>query len=236
VADILHNDLTFLHPPRISPALFAAIIVRNGSPAALEANVLATIPPIYGLDPAIALAFFHRESTYGTAGSALATRNWGNLRRGQGRSVGILNGFATYRTWADSLHDWCNLIRAHYITDLRLVTVRPALQVYAPSSDGNTPKRYADAVMADVARWQAEDTDTRGTHYRVRQGVTSGAKVRAAARQNGAVLDMLKAGADFYGESVVGQQIFLTGFGRSNLWVRSAAHTYVWSGLLEKVA
>jgi hypothetical protein len=32
--------------------------------------------------------------------------------------------------------------------------VRAALRIYAPSSDGNKPDAYADAVIALVARWQ----------------------------------------------------------------------------------
>jgi len=236
MTDILPYDLTFLAAPRISAALFRAILVRNASPAAIEADVCYHTPPLFGLDPAIALAFFHHESSYGTQGSATATRNWGNLRKGQGRSTGLLHGFATYRTFADSLHDWCHLISGLYVAELRLVTVRPALQLYAPSSDGNTPKRYADAVIADVTRWQMEESGAqRGTHYRVKQSVTSVAKVRSAPRQNGAVLDTLGAGDDWWGEAVPGQTILVTGFGSSNLWVRSADQRFVWLGLLEKV-
>jgi hypothetical protein len=237
MTDLLQHDLTFRAAPRISQALFVRVLGRNMSPAAVEAAVCYHIPPVYGLDPALALAFFHHESSYGTQGVALATRNWGNLRRGQGRSTGMLRGFATYRTWADSLHDWCTLIANVYVGSRRLVTVRPALQVYAPTSDGNAPKRYADAVMADVARWMAEDTLPEvGTHYRVRADVTTTVRIRSAARTNASVLGELRAGDDWWGEAFTAKVVTtVKGFGSSKVWVRSADMRFVWANLLQEV-
>ncbi len=65
-------------------------------PAASDAAALYRIPLDRSLDPAVALAFFAHESTYGTAGVAVHSRNWGNLRRGP-RALYVANGFAYYR-------------------------------------------------------------------------------------------------------------------------------------------
>lgn len=230
------HDLTFLAPPRISSALFARILADAHSPAMREAAVCYATALTFGLDPAIALGFFHHESTYGTAGAAVATKNWGNLRRSQGRAIGMLNGFATYRSWADSLHDWCTLIANTYVIGRGLTTVRAALHVYAPSSDGNAPTRYADSVMADVARWQIMDTI--GTHdkqYVVKQAVTGGATIRAAPRTNAAILGRLHAGDSWSGEELPGQLVSIAGFGSSATWIRSVDLRCVWSGLLQEV-
>lgn len=149
--------LLFVHPPRITAATFARVLHAAHSPAAPDAAALFAIPVAYGLDPALALAFFGHESRFGTQGIAVKTRNWGNLRRSQGRALRVQGGWAWYATWADSLADWCTLIQHRYV-GRGLDTPAKALPVYAPSSDGNAPARYAAAVAAMVARWQAEET------------------------------------------------------------------------------
>lgn len=149
-------DLLFLSPPRISAAQFARVLAAAHSPASPDAPRLYAIPVRYGLDPALALAFFAHESTYGTRGRAVESLNWGNLRKGQGRAYKVQAGFAYYRGWADSLEDWCSLIVSYYIAE-GLDTVRKAIPVYAPSSDRNKPERYIGAVLGLVAAWQAQD-------------------------------------------------------------------------------
>jgi hypothetical protein len=215
------------------------VLQRAASPAAAEHAALYATPRAFNIDPAIALAFFHHESTYGTAGIAKATHNWGNLRHGQGRAQGAYHGFATYATWVDSLQDWCSLISASYIRARRLISVRAVLPIYAPSSDGNSPTRYADRVIADVARWQTEDRAAAPrsgeTHYRVRSNVTSGATIRAAPRKNAAVLGRLHAGDTFWGFAIPGQLVTVAGFGSSATWVRDSTMRCVSAVLLEEV-
>lgn len=238
MTDILQYDLTIAHAPRISAAQFSRVLVRAASPAAPDAAKLYAIPPTYGLDSAIALAFFRHESSCGTQGIARTTLNWGNLRRSQGRAVGSQGGFAKYARWADSLHDWCVLIRDGYLRGRKLSTVRQVIPIYAPSSDGNAPERYADSVMADVARWMVEDqlpADSDRT-YRVKAAVTGGATIRAAPRQNGAVLGRLHAGDPWTGERIAGGLVTLAGFGSTNIWIRSFDLRCVWSGLLEEMS
>lgn len=156
-------DLTFLSPPRISEPVFSAVLAGRASPAATAAQSLYAIPILYDVDPAIPLGFFHKESSYGTAGIAKETLNLGNLRKGQGRhtghrSYGSRGTFATYATWEDGLHDWCSLITRYYIPR-GLDTVRKALPVYAPSSDNNNPNAYANTVITLVRRWQQQSGD-----------------------------------------------------------------------------
>jgi len=155
------TDLTFYGPQRISAALFVRVLKDAKSPAFLEAPTLAMIPLQYGIDRAVALAFFKHESSYGKVGVATHTRGWGNLRKGMGRSNGVYTSpvsgtFATYATYADSLIDWCELIH-YYVSSLNLRTVRPALRRYAPSSDGNNPDAYGNAVIAQVNAWMTQE-------------------------------------------------------------------------------
>jgi hypothetical protein len=155
----MSTDLTIQTAPRISAAQFARVLTRAHSPAAPDAAALYPIPIERGLDPAVALAFFGHESTYGTAGVAVRSRNWGNLRRGA-RATYHADGFAYYADWRSSLADWTDRIADTYIRDWQLTTVRAVLERYAPSSDGNAPARYAAAVADLVAHWQAEEAQT----------------------------------------------------------------------------
>jgi hypothetical protein len=161
-------DYAFVSAPRCSSAVFSTVLASRNSPATSLATELYAIPLSFGLDPAVALAFFDHESKYGTVGLAVETLNWGNIRRGQGREIrhktfyypnGKSRGqFAVYNSWANSLHDWCTLILNGYVRGGIgrgiLDTVRRAIAVYAPADDENDPDGYANTVIALVTRWQ----------------------------------------------------------------------------------
>lgn len=150
------SDLSFISSPRATPPVLERALLRAGSPASPHAARLYAIPVGYGLDPAVAWAFFAHESSCGTKGVARQTLNWGNLRRGQGRQIREADGWAWYSSWEASLHDWCTLITRYYITARGLDTVGKAIPVYAPSSDNNRPAAYVAAVLDLVRRWQTE--------------------------------------------------------------------------------
>lgn len=156
------TDLTLVSAPRCSLAIFSAVLAAYGSPAAMFAADLYAILVGYGLDPAVALAFFVHESSCGTAGIAQRTLGWGNVRPAalacvgkKSRRTGVINNFAAYASWADGLHDWAAYILCRYVLR-NLETVRQIIPIYAPTSDRNNPDAYINAVLTNVARWQAE--------------------------------------------------------------------------------
>lgn len=159
-------SLTFVHPPRISAALFQRVLERAHSPAAAEATALYQTCTDVGIDPAVALAFYKHESTYGTAGINVtyALHNWGSVRSpyDPALAVGIVqtpdNGrFAKYATWNIALTDWCARIKHRYIEQWGLTTVDEVVPKYAPAADNNVPAAYIKAVYAAVEAWQAEE-------------------------------------------------------------------------------
>jgi len=162
------TDLTFLSAPRISLAQFQRVLEAYNSPARGLASLLYGILVNYGIDPAIALAFFVHESNCGTRGAAKQTLNWGNLRRSQGRAYKVEDGWAWYRSWDASLFDWCELVLVYVHQGAGskkgtpLPTVRAALAVYAPGDDDNDPLGYANTVMRLVAHWQVQDPEAVG--------------------------------------------------------------------------
>lgn len=153
--------LTFRSPPRISQDQFTRVLERFGSPCASLGAECYSIIVSSGLDPAVALAFFAHESTFGTRGVAVETLNWGNVRQAvkPERTTGMHpRNFAIFRSWQDGLHDWCERINQRYIDQRGLDTIEKAIPVYAPSSDGNNETAYIKHVTKLVADWIAADT------------------------------------------------------------------------------
>ncbi|NWF78939.1 MAG: glucosaminidase domain-containing protein, partial [Chloroflexi bacterium] len=149
------GGLSFRAAPRISQGAFSQILANAGSPAAPHADELYAIIVAYGLDPAVALAFFQHESQYCTTGACARgdLQNWGMLRRAirPGRSVGTAQGFARYVSWQEGVRDWCELILGYI--NRGMDTVEKAVPVYAPQSDGNVPAAYIGAIRRQVAAW-----------------------------------------------------------------------------------
>lgn len=164
-------SLTIVSPPRITDDVFVDVLQRAQSPAAEGAATLYAVCVSYGVDPAVALAFFAHESSYGRQGKAVQTRNWGNLRAGprayQIAPVGGSGGpFAWYRSWRESLEDFCVLLRGPAYEGAGRTTVATVVPRYAPSSDGNRPAAYIKAVETLVVAWARRDPwDAWGTRF-----------------------------------------------------------------------
>jgi len=173
--------------PRISEAKFRKVLETTMSPAQPVAGELYAICGRMGIDPAVALAFFAHESTYGRAGICkdYDTKNWGNVRSLEDPSLGRViatrgGNFARYPSWEAGLLDWCKRIKGPKYAGCGLTTVETILPKYAPSSDSNSPAKYAQAVRDLVAGWQKDEqpkgwyvTVTATPHLRVRQGAKS---------------------------------------------------------------
>jgi hypothetical protein len=150
------GGLTFKADPRISQESFAAILQRASSPAAADAPALYAVIASYGLDPAVALAFFQHESSFCLSGACANgnLHNWGMLRRPikAERGAGLVGGFVRYASWEDGARDWCELILFRYV-NRGLDTVEKVVPVYAPSSDNNAPDSYVNTIRRVVAAW-----------------------------------------------------------------------------------
>lgn len=165
--ELLQNEdsYSFVAAPRISKTAFVRLL-QNGngggpSPAAPHGEEIYDIIVSYGIDPAVALAFFAHESQMGTTGVTRSQdlRNWGGQRAAYNkeRHAGqvLVNGkpFVRFDSWQDGVRDWCELILNRYVKR-GLDTVAKAVPVYAPSSDNNVPEAYINTIHRIVAAWQ----------------------------------------------------------------------------------
>ncbi len=171
------DDFPIEGPPTITPEVFSAQLERRKSPALGEASGAYYFDLIasYGLDPAIALAFFGKESEFGSYEHSAVDRtamagakNWGNLRPNPdlnqppgGRATrridsGRYGPFRGYERWEDGLRDWCEKMLSATYRGKPLLGV---LNVYAPQSDGNEPAAYAATVHQWVGGWRAQSVD-----------------------------------------------------------------------------
>lgn len=105
----------------------------------------------YHIDPAYLLAFFKKESAYGTAGAPVYTKNIGNIRCTAGYQCS--GPWRKYDSWKASADDWFALIADNYIKD-GLDTVTKIVRVYAPSSDGNNTGQYTWQINSVVADYR----------------------------------------------------------------------------------
>jgi hypothetical protein len=137
--------------PSLSAQQIDKILCGAGSPACGTGNTFYQDSLTSGIDDAYALAFFHHESGYGTSGSATQTLSMGNINCSSGYSC--RGRFRAYSSWDAGINDWYQLIKNVYVNQ-GLTTVNQIVYKYAPSSDGNDPDSYINAVQSDVQAWR----------------------------------------------------------------------------------
>jgi hypothetical protein len=139
--------------PSLSAQKINSILCGSGSPACGDGNIFYQDSQQYNIDDADALAFFHHESSFGTAGAAVETRNVGNIVCTAGYNC--IGRFRAYSSWAEGIDDWYRLMAGPGYVGGGLTTLNQIIPVYAPSSDGNSPNEYIQAVESDVQSWRA---------------------------------------------------------------------------------
>lgn len=149
-------DYTILAPPRIPPDYFAHVLLAAGSPAAHEAGACYRAFVAAGVDPAVGLAIFRKESTYGLFGRAHVNRSWGNIRGGTAYPLDD-KAFRIYPTWAAGAADAARLLRIYGLNQIRPGTRTDTVQrlpyVWAPAADGNAPDAYGDSLALWIRAW-----------------------------------------------------------------------------------
>lgn len=146
-------DYPIIGPPRISYAGFASVLRSGWSPAAGEAAGCYRAFTDAGVDPAVGLAVFRKESTYGRFGKAARTRSWGNIREPGG-------AFRSYSSWTAGARDAARLLTIYGSNRIRpgrkTDTVQTFPYVWAPAADHNAPDRYGDQLASWITAWSKQ--------------------------------------------------------------------------------
>lgn len=144
------------HAPTITVAHIQQVLERANSPAQAYAKDLYEFGVQTGINPAIALAFFHHESGYGTQGAAVQTKSFGNIVCTPGWSY-CIGRFRAYPSWLEGIRDWYRLIQTEYVAQ-GLTTLPEIIHRYSPDGDGdNSESAYVSEVRNDLIQWQQEE-------------------------------------------------------------------------------
>lgn len=151
--------------PSISVDVIRAELEKYNSPAKDYADLIYNLGIQYGIDPAISLAFFFKESNYGTKGIATITKGFGNMRPGSSWTGDVYvspnsGSFRKYSSWEDSIRDWYELIKNsnNYVGGGK-TTVEEIVPVYAPAPTNDVPL-YVETVRDQVAKYQQASGNT----------------------------------------------------------------------------
>lgn len=138
--------------PSLSAQKIDAILSSAGSPAAGTGATFVLDSAQYNIRDDVALAFFHHESGYGTAGAATETHSIGNIICTPGYSC--IGRFRSYPSWQAGIDDWFKLMSSSAYAGGGLITLDQIIPKYAPASDGNSESAYISAVQSDMQSWR----------------------------------------------------------------------------------
>jgi len=138
--------------PTITVDRINAVLQQYNSPAAGTGQAFYDLGVRYGINPAVALAFFIHESAAGTKGVARVTNSVGNIRTTPGYRD--YQGYRAYDNWTAGIEDFYKLIRELYLDGWGLHTVADILPRYAPSADNNDTGAYITNVQNLIDSWR----------------------------------------------------------------------------------
>lgn len=153
------DGFSVVSDPSISARQINTILAYYHSPAAGKGQALYDLGVQYHIDPVVALAFFHHESTFGKFGEASYTHSLGNLRCMQGYPCvdKERGGYAKFASWEDGFAAWFKLIHNLYITQWKLTTVNQIISKYAPVKNEKdlAHRNYVIFINRDIALWRS---------------------------------------------------------------------------------
>jgi hypothetical protein len=136
----------------LSAAQIDAELAKRGSPANGLGKIFVKCGKHYGIRPAVALAFFRKESTWGTKGLATKNKAIGNIRftptSGSGVKYTNYKGFRKYEAWEHGIQDWFWLISSKNYAGGGKVSLEKIISKYSPASDMNDPAGYQRLVVS----------------------------------------------------------------------------------------
>ena len=160
-------DYTLASRPRIGLSVFTHVLSSAKSPALHEAKGCYDAIVKHGIDPALALAQFAKESSYGVHGVATANHSWGNLRGYPG------GHFKHYPNWTAGADDYARLLAGPlYAGSSHYTTARTMPYRYAPAADHNAPAAYGQFLVTHIQHYRTLAPTHVNLYYTVKPGDT----------------------------------------------------------------
>jgi hypothetical protein len=131
------DQYSILGKPTVNAAFIDQVLTQYHSPAAGKGTLFFEEGVKYGIDPIYALAFFMRDSIFGTEGLALFTHSLGPLPTPTTGKCHCQDaqGYRRYASWDDSIADWFQYMHDYYVQQKGLTTVGQIVSVYLRTND-----------------------------------------------------------------------------------------------------
>jgi len=161
------DQYSILSKPTVDGAFIDQVLTQYHSPAAGKGLLFYQEGVKYGIDPIYALAFFMRDSIFGTEGLALVTHSLGPLPTPTTATTATCNcqdsqGYRRYATWDESIADWFRYIHDYYVKQLGLTTVSQIVSVYLRTNDASAIGFTIMEIEHRVDIWRKEMGDHKG--------------------------------------------------------------------------
>ena len=129
------DQYSIVGKPSVDVAFINQILTHYHSPAVGKGQLFYDEGVKYGIDPVYALAFFMRDSIFGTVGRARVTRSLGPLPTPEMATKATcscqdFHSYRSYATWDAGIADWFRYMHDHYIKQLGLTTVSQIVSLY----------------------------------------------------------------------------------------------------------
>ncbi len=142
--------------PTVDVAFIDQTLTQYHSPAAGNGQLFYNEGVKYGIDPIYALAFFMRDSTFGTVGLARVTLSLGPIPSPTTSTCHCtdFHGYRSYTTWQDGITDWFHYMHDYFIQQMGLTTVSQIVSVYVTTNDSLAIHATIKAIEYRVDVWR----------------------------------------------------------------------------------
>nr|HET6901769.1 hypothetical protein [Ktedonobacteraceae bacterium] len=157
------DQYSIVGKPTVTVAFINQILTQYHSPAIGKGQLFYDAGVKYGIDPIYALAFFMRDSTFGTVGLARATRSLGPLPMSDTATACHcqgLQGYRSYASWDASITDWFHYMHDYYVKQMGLTTVSQIVSIYLRTNDSLAIQFAIKAIESRVDLWRKPPKQT----------------------------------------------------------------------------
>lgn len=142
--------------PTVDAAFINQILTQYRSPAKGLGQLFYDEGVKYGIDPVYALAFFMRDSTFGTIGLARATHSLGPIPSPATATCQCqdFHGYRRYSTWSAGITDWFQYMHDYYVKQMGLTSVSQIVSVFVTTNDTLAIQATIKAIEARVDLWR----------------------------------------------------------------------------------